>query len=519
MSNTEDLVQEIHVEFEALLRYVKESQSATADQVERGIFRRLLDLGLRLMLLFFTIRAADYPRLPVETAEGAALPYFADKKRDYFSIFGKLPFWRPYFYQPGVGGHSPLDEELSLGADCYSDLLREIAEYMGVDVTYDKVTALLARILGPQLSTNAVTKMVAMDATDVEAYYEQKPAPQPTAEGAILVIQADGKGVPMVRETPALAAVRLGKGEKRTKKKEAIVTGVYTIAPHQRTPEEVVASFFHQDRPSDREDSAAGRVKPQNKQLWATLAGKDTALDRLAAQVQKREGSHIEHRVALADGCAALQKRLLNYCPDFTLILDFIHGNEYLWDVANRLFDEQDPQRVSWVEAQTLKVLSGQTEQVITEFRSRAQAPNCTAAQQQELRKAANYFERNLPYMAYDYYLAQGWPIASGVIEGACRHLVKDRCELSGMRWTKEGAENLLRLRAVSENGDWDDYHQFRKRQRHLRLYASSFPTQDRLEDQALDTRPQPSDKIIRFDTATQRRGRRQDPSHQRRAA
>lgn len=517
--NAEGVVQEIRAEFESMLSYVKESKTATADQVERGIFKRLLGLGFRLMLLFFTIRAEEYPRMPVETGVGEELPYFDDKKRNYFSIFGKLPFWRPYFYQKGVGGQSPLDEELSLGSDCYSDLLREIAEYMGVDVTYDKVTEMFARILGQKLSTSAVTKMVATDAADVEAYYEQRPAPKPEDEGEILVIQADGKGVPMVREMPAEAKVRLGKGEKRTKKKEAIVTSVYTIAPHKRTPEEVVATFFHKDETSDCKETAPERAKPQNKLLWATLQGKDAALERLAEQVKKREGSRIKHRIALTDGCEALQTRVLNYCSDFTLILDFIHGNEYLWDVANRLFDEKDPLRVSWVETQTLKVLSGKTEQVITEFRSLAQDPKCTKAQREELEKAANYFERNLTYMAYDYYLAQGWPIASGVIEGACRHLVKDRFELSGMRWTQDGAENLLRLRAVSENGDWDDYHQFRKQQRHLRLYAFPFPSQDSLEDQALDTLPQPPDKIIRFDTAAKRRFRHQDLSHQRQVA
>jgi hypothetical protein len=153
------------------------------------------------------------------------------------------------------------------------------------------------------------------------------------------------------------------------------------------------------------------------------------------------------------------------------------------------------------------------------DFRSLAQAPKRTKAQRKELEKAANYFERNLPYMAYDYYLAQGWPIASGVIEGACRHLVKDRFELSGMRWTQAGAENLLRLRAVAENGDWDDYHEFRKRQRHGRLYTIPFPTQARLEDQALDRPTQPSDKIVHFDATAKRMPNHQSLSQQRQAA
>ena len=106
--------------------------------------------------------------------------------------------------------------------------------------------------------------------------------------------------------------------------------------------------------------------------------------------------------------------------------------------------------------------------------------------------------ERNLDYMHYHTYLAKGWPIASGVIEGACRHFVKDRFELSGMRWELCGAENLLRLRSVAENGDWDDYHLFRRQQRHQRLYSSPFPTRNSLEILALElptsTTPHPQD-------------------------
>ena len=136
-------------------------------------------------------------------------------------------------------------------------------------------------------------------------------------------------------------------------------------------------------------------------------------------------------------------------------MLDFIHADEKLWDVANSLFGETAPQRTPWVESQTLDLLAGRVPQVITELRRLANPAEATTSQQTVLTQVANYFERNTPYMHYDQYLANGWPIASGVIEGACRHLVKDRCELSGMRWTQDGVENLLRLRAVAENDDW----------------------------------------------------------------
>ena len=152
------------------------------------------------------------------------------------------------------------------------------------------------------------------------------------------------------------------------------------------------------------------------------------------------------------------------------LILDFIHANEYLWKVANALFGETNDQRFDWMRSQTLQLLSGKTKPLIRELRALAKQPKISKRKRTQLIKTANYFERNLPFMDYPTYLSNGWPIASGVIEGACRHFVKDRCELSGMRWLQSGAENLLRLRAIAENNDWDDYHAYRKQQRHQRL-------------------------------------------------
>ena len=255
--------------------------------------------------------------------------------------------------------------------------------------------------------------MVAEDATDVEAFYAQLPPPPSDGEAAILVLQADGKGVPMVRETPVAPKVRLGKGDKHTRKKEAVVTGLYTIAPNRRTPAEVVASLFHPS--AQPTQTAQTRHTPQHKRLWATLAGKARPRPRSASQ--RGGGQHIQQRVALTDGAEALQDRIEQRFPTFTLVLDFIHAAEKLWDVANTLFGETSPQRSPWVETQTLDLLSGRGAQVIMELRQRAQLAEATAAQRTVLTQVANDFERNAAYMHYDQYLAYGWPIASGVIE------------------------------------------------------------------------------------------------------
>jgi hypothetical protein len=483
--NSQDIIQEVRAKFEMMLDFVTgpEAQTATVDHIERCLFRRLLSLGAQLLLLFFVVRSQNCSRETVQKEDGQELPYHAERKRTYFSIFGKIPLWRPYFYQAEVG-EAPLDAALSLGSDRYSDFLREMTEYLAVYVPYGKDTDLLDRFFDLHLSTRVLQQIIDADAVDVEAFYAQKPPPTPDEEAEILVLQADGKGVPMVLEAPAEPKVRLGKGEKRGHKKEAIVTTVYTIACAPRTPEEVVAGLFCQDE--NAPSRASPPPRPQNKHIWATLDGKDVALDRLTKQVAPRQGNHIQHQVALCDGCEALQSRIAARFSDFTLVLDFIHPHEDLWEVANSLLGETNEQRAEWVAAKTLQMLSGETEQVITDFRRLAQQPKRSASQREKLTKTANYFERNLPYMDYPTYLAKGWPIASGVIEGACRHFVKDRFELSGMRWIQKGAENLLHLRAVAENDDWDAYHNFRKRQRHTRLYDIPFPDQGALESLAL---------------------------------
>lgn len=328
---------------------------------------------------------------------------------------------------------------------------------------YHKACDILERLLGLSLSTRVAQTNLGEDAADVSAYYAQKPAPVASSEAEILVIQADGKGIPMILEETKTDKVRLGKGEKQGCKKEAIVTSAYTIEAFIRTPEQVAASYY--------DKSSLGKPsKPQNKHLWAALDGKDIALCRLAEQVRFRLGSHIQQKAALCDGCKALQTRLAKYFPDFIQILDFIHANEYLWKVANALFGETNDQRFEWMRSHTLQLLSGKTKQLIAEFRALAKQPKISKRKRTQLLTTANYFERNLPFMDYPTYLSNGWPIASGVIAGACRHFVKDRCELSGMRWSQSGAENLLRLRAVAENNDWDDYPVYRTLQRHQRL-------------------------------------------------
>jgi hypothetical protein len=477
-SNSAHIVHQIHQDFKDLIEYVtgKESQTRTAYEVELTLFRRLLALGAQLLYLFFVQRAADCPPGPVSAPDGTRLTNQGKRRTSYFSIFGKVQFRRHYFHAAGQEGICPLDADLSLPPHCYSDLLRDFAEYSTTTESYGESNRILKHILGLSISKQALETAVEEDAVDVEAFYEQKAVPPPETEGSILVIQADGKGVPMVRDESADQPVRRGKGQKKTKKKESVVTAIYTVEPYVRTPQQMADALLRdqeQDGESERESTQSQRPAPVGKEVRATMYGKDFAIERLAKRVASREDKHIQHRAALTDGAEPLQDRILAAFPNFELILDIIHAIEYLWDAANALLGETHSDRTAWVKEQLLLILSGQTETVIQTLEGLAQDPSTSPTQQKVLNTTIGYYRRNLPYMHYDRYLARGWPISTGVVEGACGHLVKDRMERSGMRWTKSGAQAILELRAVRVNGDWDAYHSFRRQCQYQRLYGS----------------------------------------------
>jgi hypothetical protein len=484
-STSEPIVQQLRLDFETLLTYVTGPQAGaqTAYTVEVTLFRQLLALGASLLRLFFLSRAAERPPAPVSAPGAPQLTYHDCRPITYYSVFGKVCFARHYFAAPGHPGCCPLDAALNLPKRCYSDLLREWAAFGTTDESYRESQTALERILGRHLSLQAIETTVLEDAIDVTAFYAQ--APEPTAPvplGSILVVQADGKGVAQAQVLAGVPPERLGKGQKRSKKKEAVVTTLYSIAPYHRTPEDVVAALMQDARPPE----PATRPRPLAKEVHATLEGKTVALSRLQQRAAQRVGPPQQQRVALTDGAEPLQEQLLAHFPQHTLVLDIIHATEYLWDAATALLGETHPERKGWVRRRLTQVLSGESAQVSADLEATAQDVELTERQRTVVRKTAGYYRRNQPYMHYDEYLAQGWPIGTGVVEGACGHLVKDRMEQAGMRWTQVGAQAVLDLRSVRLNGDWDAYWQYHRQQQHGRLYGPATDAADPAEAQIL---------------------------------
>ena len=157
-----------------------------------------------------------------------------------------------------------------------------------------------------------------------------------------------------------------------------------------------------------------------------------------------------------------------------TFILDFFHASEYLWKVACLFHAEGSEEAKAFVRHHLRMLLEGKVGYVIGGLRQMLTKHGKTlnAVQRKILQTAINYYQRNRTYMHYEEYLAAGYPMGSGAVEGACRHLVKDRMEGWGMRWTLPGAEAVLKIRAVQLNGDWDSSWQFHMQQEACRRFS-----------------------------------------------
>jgi hypothetical protein len=148
---------------------------------------------------------------------------------------------------------------------------------------------------------------------------------------------------------------------------------------------------------------------------------------------------------------------------------------EYLWKAAWCFHDDADPDAEPWVATHALKLLGGEADAVITALHQQAAAAGLTATQRGGVDACISYLTAKKPFLAYDTALAAGWPIATGVIEGACRHLIGDRLDITGARWGLQGAEAVLKLRALCSNGDFDTYWHFHVRQEHRRNHQARY--------------------------------------------
>ena len=476
-------------DLESIIAFLRsaESRQMSHSDVEKLVRERSYELSRKLFQAHVDSRGPGEAAAPVRGADGVERDQERIHERGLTTIFGEIRVKRFGYGAEGADSLHPLDAELNLPRERYSFELRRTAAVEVSKGAFDEAVASLGRHTGAKVGKRQVEELAGRAAEDFDAFYGQRAPPAGDRSASVLAITADGKGVVMLRkdlrEATKKAAEkgsrrlgkRLTKGEKRNRKRMATVAAVYTVEPFVRQPEDVVRVLA----PSDEREKDK-RPRPQDKRVWASLAKEpEEVLEEAFAEAERRDPSHRKSWVALVDGNATqlkiLHKLAGQHHVELTIVLDFIHVCEYVWKASLGFYEETEPARQVWVQERLLRILRGEACLVAAGIRRSATRRKLTPDNRENVDQCADYLLNHASYLHYDECLAAGFPIATGVIEGACRHLVSDRMDLTGARWSLAGAEAVLRLRALRSSGDFDEYWRFHEQCEYERNHASRY--------------------------------------------
>lgn len=458
------------------------AQQGTGEHVvERRLFQEMLALGTQLLEAFLKLVGPGDLGEEIVLEDGRCIKRWPEQHlRRLLTVFGEFSVMR-YVYGTRPGQKielAPTDQRLQLPENDVSYLLQEWDQLLGTEQAFGLVRDTLETILGFRQSVDTLERGNRQMAEVAPEFRRSQPAPNPKDEGALLVVTEDNKGVPMVRPVEAApAGCHRKKGEKANKKQMACIGCVYTVDPHVRTANELVATLFR--------DPGRPRSKPpeaRQKRYWTSLTREE---DGRTVRAQDEVFQHLRDDVALrrqprqtvvhlCDGQHSLETDRHKYLPHDKRtvdVLDLMHVLPRLWEAAHLFHREGSPAASQFVCERLRRVLEGETGRVIGGLRQMGTKHRFRGPRRKRLRCLCAFLENNLHRMRYDDYLRAGYPIATGVIEGACRHVVRDRMERAGMRWKVPGAQAMLQLRAIRANGDWRAFQDDRIKHETSRLY------------------------------------------------
>ena len=482
--------------FESLVLFLDSSAAQRMSQfeIETQIDRRAMEIKRQLLQGHLDDRSTDDRASADFGALGTGLPV-KSAKRSVESIFGRVSLTR-YLVQR-VGSQVlqfPLDRSLNLQIELYSlAVQKRVAEYAR-DVSMDKTIQGMTRTTGANVPKRQTEESVQRAAQDFVAFYDQRSvrANDPIDDRTLLVMSVDATGVSMIRRdlreaTRLKAEAELGvprkhndpmmpnkKHQRNHSKRMATVTAIYDQEAMVRTPEDILEQLSTADQKTRRQ-----MPRPLHKTVSATL--KKTQLSAITTMMQAGERRDPEHRrpaLVLVDG-ASLQLAQIEAEAHrmgwlIIVIVDLIHVLSYLWKAAKSLSKAavEKSSVGELVDSFVKLLLEGKVKRLASLIERRAKAQKLSESRDDVVARCVRYLRNNAKHLKYDEYLAAGYPIATGVIEGACRHLVKDRMAITGARWGIKTAEAVLRLRALQINGDWDEYWTFHQSRCAARLAA-----------------------------------------------
>jgi hypothetical protein len=406
------------------------------------------------------------------------------------TIVGTVTVRRCAFRAPGAHNAYPADAGLSLPAGRHSHGLARLAVTEAVRGSFDTAHAAITARCGKVIGKRQVEQLVTAAAVDIDAFYADR-IPLPRTADELLVISVDGKGIVMrpdaLREATAKAAARhkstfrtrLASGEKSCRKRMATLGVVYDAEPAPRRPHDVIAV------PGGRHGHRGVRAGPHASGKWlcgSVVAGPDQVITAVFHQAEARDPAHARTWVVLVDGARhqldLLRAQAARHKVRIHIVIDLIHVMEYLWKAAWCLHTADDPAAEDWVATHALAILAGHARHAAATIDAQAAAAGLSGDRRAGVNACVRYLTGNATFLHYDQALKAGWPIATGVIEGACRHLIGDRLDITGARWGLAGAEAILKLRALVSTGDFDAYWRYHLQREHRRVHHTRY--QDR---------------------------------------
>ncbi|MGH3281797.1 MAG: ISKra4 family transposase [Trebonia sp.] len=461
----------------------------TADEAEELVDERGREVLRQLLEDHFALRAvreeqqAPAPGTPVTgTDQIARTRLETGHGRALATVFGTVPVTRCAWRKPGAPNYCPADAALSLPAGRHSHSLAKLACLEAVRGSYDGACAAVTRRCGKVMGKRQLQESVVHSAAGIPAFYAAR-APEPCTAGTLLILSSDSKGVVMrpgaLRAATAKAAAKLGKmrtrlsaGEKPNRKRMATLVTVYDAVPAWRRPHDVIAP------PGGRAGARPLRPGPKALAKWLAGSVRDEPAGMIAAmfdEAEARDPLHLRTWVVLVDGAdhqlGLIRAEAARRGVTIHVVIDIIHVLEYIWGATWSFHQAGDAAAEDWVAEKALAVLSGGSDRAAAAITAEADAFGLEDSKRSGAGACVRYLGNKREFLRYDQALNAGWPIATGVIEGACRHLIADRLSLGGARWGLDGAEAVLALRAVIANGDFEEYWRYHLECEHQRLY------------------------------------------------
>ncbi len=465
-------------------------------ETEKNILAMVLEMGHLATDRFLQLQGDGDLGPTVKTKDGVELQRSdSPRRRPLRTVFGEHAL-DAYVYAPGAKqtiALRPIDARLNLSAEKFSYLLEEFSQYFCVEQAFGQAADAFHTVLGQKLSVDTLERTNQRVGRQAETYLNALPPIAAEEEGELLVATADGKGVPLIREDVEAPPVHGSKPTRPGNRRMATLACVYSVDRYVRAAEDVVAALFRDPRDQDKDKDTPARPKPCHKRMTAcfsTLEDEGTddeqrirgdirAWSWAADQIQTRRRDD-QVLIRLCDGQESLwnasdvcleldeDRAKRNNVVD---ILDVVHAAGYVWLAGRAFHGQNDSVLEQFARDRLLRILQGGASGVIRGIRRMATEHNLRGQKLKDVTTACNYLENNLERMRYDECLAAGYPIASGVIEGACRHLVKDRMERTGMRWREPSAASMLFVRALKVTDLWDSFQNHRQAAARERLH------------------------------------------------